>query len=107
MNVTAADMKIKKMSRVQLASCGSGVEPASCYRKVAGSLDCMSVGKTLNPKLLLMRWSAPCMAATAITVCMFHVIEIQLTWCILLRILETFVLCSLLELFEGMLLLVV
>ena len=31
----------------------------------------VSLGKILNPKLLLMCWSAACMAATAINVCMY------------------------------------
>ena len=30
----------------------------------------VSLGKILNPKLLLMWWSAPCMAATAAAQCM-------------------------------------
>ena len=45
------------------------------YRKVTGSntLVCIKVflGKTLNPKLLLMCWSAPCIAAIIISVWMY------------------------------------
>ena len=50
------------------SGCGSGVEPASCYQKDCGliPLDCTST--LLNPKMLLMCWLAPCMAATAISV---------------------------------------
>ena len=56
--------------------CGSGVEPASCYRKVAGLIfpglhDKVSLGNILNSKLLLMCWSATCMAATVISVWMY------------------------------------
>ena len=55
---------------------GSGVEPASCYRKVTGSIPLVgsvevSLGKILNSKLLLMCWSAPWMAATASSVWMY------------------------------------
>ena len=31
----------------------------------------VTLGKILNPRLLLMCWSPPCMAATAISVCMY------------------------------------
>ena len=52
--------------------CGSAVEPASCYWKVTSLIPRLhvkvSLGKTLNPKLILMCWSAPCMAATTISV---------------------------------------
>ena len=56
--------------------CGSGVEPAPCYWKVQwfdspGLHVKVSLGKILNPKLLLMSWSAPCIAATSISVWMF------------------------------------
>ena len=53
---------------------GSGVEPVPCCWKVAGSPglhDKVSLCKILNPKLLLMCWSAPCTAATAINVWMY------------------------------------
>ena len=55
------------------------VKPASCYRKIAGSIPPglhvkMSLGKILSPKLLLMCWHAPCMAATAISVCMYELL---------------------------------
>ena len=57
----------------EVGGCGSGVEPASCYRKVASSIPPglhveVSLVKILNPKLLLMCWSASCMAATTISV---------------------------------------
>ena len=57
------------------------VKPASCYQKVTGSIPCLhvevSLSKILNPKLLLMCWSAPCMAAT-ISVWMY--VWITVSW---------------------------
>ena len=55
--------------------CGSGVEPESwsegrCFDSPGLHVEA-SLGKILNPKLLLMCWSAPCMAATAISVWMY------------------------------------
>ena len=59
------------------AAVSQGVPPASCYRKDAGSIPllCMSkcpMGKILNPKLLLMCWSAPSMAATTMSACVYE-----------------------------------
>ena len=56
-----------------MGGCGSVVGPASCYQKVAGSAPLVCVSKCpwaryWTPKLLLMCWSTPCMAATAIGV---------------------------------------
>ena len=58
---------------IEKGCCGSGVESASRYLKVAGliPLICMSkfpMARYWTPKLLLMCWSAPCTAATAISV---------------------------------------
>ena len=56
-----------------------GEEPASCYPMVSGLIPLVckvSFGKILNPKLLLMCWSAPYMAVTAISVWMYCMYEL-------------------------------
>ena len=50
--------------------CGSGVEPASCYRNVAGSCGSSVLGQDTEPKLFLMFWSAPCHRHQCMHVCM-------------------------------------
>ena len=72
-----------KLCQTETLACGSGLEPASCYWKVAGSIPLVlhvevSLGEILNPKLLLMCWSAPCMAATAISECMYELLGVTL-----------------------------
>ena len=64
--------------------CSSGVEPTSCYQKVASliPLVCMSKCKNIEPqKLLLMCWSAPCMAATTITISVWIHVWITVSCC--------------------------
>ena len=65
---------IRDMIKTWFGGWGSRVKPVSCYPKVAGltPLVCMSCKcpwtRYWFPKLFLMCWSTPCMAATAISV---------------------------------------
>ena len=56
-----------------------GGEPALCFWKVTGLIPLVcnaevSLGKILDPKLLLLCWLAPCMAATAVSVCLYELL---------------------------------
>ena len=60
----------RTISKKKKGAAVTQVEPASCYLKVAGLHVQVSLSRILNPKLVLLCWSAPCMAVSAMNVCM-------------------------------------